>query len=67
MAETVGVSLERLRVLVERAGLSLSSEELAALKPMFDFYAEQLRLLHEVELGAEDLAVAFDPGWDPQR
>jgi hypothetical protein len=34
---------------------------------MFDFYAEQVQKLHEVELGAEDLAVAFAPGWDPQR
>ena len=67
MAETVGVSLEHMRMLVERAGLSLTSEELASLKPMFDFYAEQIRLLHEAELGAEDLAVAFDPGWDPQH
>jgi hypothetical protein len=67
MAETAGIALENFRVLVERAGLSLSSEELTVLKPMFDFYAEQIRRLHEVELGAEDLAVTFDPGWDPQR
>jgi hypothetical protein len=67
MAETASISLENFHILVERAGLSLSSEELTALKPMFDFYAEQIRRLHEVELGAEDLAVTFDPGWDPQR
>jgi len=65
MAETAGIALDNLRVLVERAGLSLTSEALTALKPMFDFYAEQIRCLHEVDLGAEDLAVAFDPGWDP--
>jgi hypothetical protein len=67
MAETAGISLEALRVLAERAGLQLTSEELASLKPMFDFYTEQVQRLHEVELGAEDLAVAFAPGWDPQR
>ena len=66
MAETAGIALDNLRVLVEWAELSLTSEALTALKPMFDFYAEQIRTLHEVELGAEDLAVAFDPGWDPQ-
>jgi hypothetical protein len=66
MAETAGIALENFRVLVERARLSLSSEELTALKPLFDFYAEQIQRLHEVELGAEDLAVTFDPGWDPQ-
>jgi hypothetical protein len=67
MAEITGISLEALRILAERTGLQLTSEELALLKPMFDFYAEQVQKLHEVELGAEDLAVAFAPGWDPQR
>ena len=67
MSDTEGIPLEHFRVLVERAGLSLSSEELASLKPMFDFYAPQVRQLHEVDLGAEDLAVVFPPGWDPQN
>ena len=67
MVETADMSLENLRVLVERAGLRLSHDELTALKPMFDFYTEQIRMLHEAELGAEDLAVAFTPAWDPQR
>jgi hypothetical protein len=64
MAETAGISLENFRVLVERVGLSLSHEELVSLKPMFDFYAEQVQQLHELDLGAEDLAVVFPPGWD---
>ena len=66
MTDTGGISLEHFRVLVERAGLSLSSEELASLKPMFDFYADQIQQLHALDLGAEDLAVVFPPGWDPQ-
>jgi hypothetical protein len=66
MAETAGIPLETFRVLTERSGLSLSEAELASLKPMFDFYAERIQKLHEVELDAEDLAVVFAPGWNPQ-
>jgi hypothetical protein len=66
MAETAGISVENFRVLVERAGLSLSHDELVSLKPMFDFYAEQVPQIHTLDLRAEDLAVVFFPGWDPQ-
>jgi hypothetical protein len=66
MTESTGISREHFRVLVERAGLQLSDAELTALQPMFDFYAEQLPKLHEVELGAEELAVTFLPQWDAQ-
>jgi hypothetical protein len=66
MTETEGITLESFRVLTERSGLDLTEAELAALKPMFDFYAERLQKLHEVELDAEDLAVVFAPGWNPQ-
>jgi hypothetical protein len=61
MAESHGISLEHFRILVARAGLHLSDAELTALQPMFDFYAEHLQKLHEVELGAEELAVTFLP------
>ena len=64
MAE--GIAPEAFRVLTERAGLALSDEELASLKPMFDFYAEQIDILHSIDLDNEDLAVAFVPTWDPQ-
>jgi len=61
MSEQEGISLDAFRVLVERAGLSLNAEELAALKPMYDFYAPLVQALHNVELDAEDLAVTFLP------
>jgi hypothetical protein len=66
MTESTGISLDHLRVLAERAGLTLATEELASLKPMFDHYAQQVRALYEVELDAEDLAVVYNPNWDPQ-
>ena len=61
MTESTGISRENFRVLVERAGLQLSDAELTVLQPVFDFYAEQIHKLHEVELGAEELAVTFLP------
>ena len=67
MAETEGIGIEDFRVLVERAGLSLSTEELETLKPMYDFYAERTGVLHDLDLNAEDLAVAFSSNWDPQE
>jgi hypothetical protein len=66
MAESEGISLDQLRVLAERAGLGMTDEELASLKPMFDHYAKQLKMLYDVELDAEDLAVTYSPNWDPQ-
>jgi hypothetical protein len=61
-----GIAVEQLRGLAERAGLNMKSEELTALKPMFDHYAKQIKLLFEIELDAEDMAVVYSPNWDPQ-
>jgi hypothetical protein len=66
MAEGEGITVEQFRWLAERAGLALKNEELIALKPMFDHYTKQIKLLFEVELDAEDLAVTYSPNWDPQ-
>ena len=66
MAESEGISMDQLRGLAQRAGLTLKNEELATLKPMFDHYAKQIEVLFEVELDAEDLAVMYSPNWDPQ-
>jgi hypothetical protein len=66
MAASEGISVDQLRELSVRAGLALKHEEVAALKPMFDHYAKQIRVLFEVELDAEDLAVMYSPNWDPQ-
>jgi hypothetical protein len=66
MAETEGISIDQLRALAERAGLALQHEELTALKPMFEHYAKQIKVLFEIELDTEDLAVTYSPSWDPQ-
>jgi hypothetical protein len=66
MAASEGISIDQLRWLAERSGLTLKPEELTALKPMYDHYAKQIRALYEIELDAEDLAVVYSPNWDPQ-
>jgi hypothetical protein len=66
MAESEGISLDHLQVLAARAGLQMSREELAALKPMYDHYARQITRLFAADLGAEDLAVVYSPNWDSQ-
>jgi hypothetical protein len=66
MADTEGIALDHLQVLAERVGMSLTPAELEHLKPMFDFYAAQLHVLHDLDLAAEDLAVVYSPNWDPQ-
>jgi hypothetical protein len=66
MAASEGISIDQLRALSERSGLALKPEELTALKPMFDHYAKQIRVLFDIELDAEDLAVTYSPSWDPQ-
>jgi hypothetical protein len=66
MADSEGIALDHLQVLAERVGLRLSPAELEHLKPMYDFYAAQIRVLHDLDLAAEDLAVVYSPNWDPQ-
>jgi hypothetical protein len=66
MAASEGISLDHFRALAERAGFALTPEELTTLKPMFDYYAQQIKVLFEVDLEAEDLAVMYSPNWDPQ-
>jgi hypothetical protein len=66
MAASEGISLDQLHGLAERSGLTLTTEDLTALKPLFDHYAKQIRVLFEIDLDAEDPAVMYSPNWDPQ-
>ena len=64
MADSEGISLEALRVLAERARLNLTQEELESLKPQYDSFARGITELHELKLGAEDLAVVLSNDWN---
>ena len=64
MAETI--SMEEFRGLTSRVGLELNDEELEHLKPMYEHFLEPIARMNTLELDAEDLAVVFQPGWDPE-
>jgi hypothetical protein len=66
MADSEGIALDHLQVLAEQVGLRLTPAELEHLKPMYDFYSTQIRVLHDLDLAAEDPAVVYSPNWDPQ-
>ena len=63
MADSTGIPIEKFRVLVENVGLSLTDQELEALKPMYDHYLPALEAMHDEDLGPEDLALVFSPDW----
>ena len=60
------LTMEEFKALVSRAGMTLSDSELSELKEMYEFSRPGIDALHEVDLAAEDLAVSFEPAWDPQ-
>jgi hypothetical protein len=57
------VTLEEFRRLTERAGLGLSPQELEQLKPLYELYLGYVTLLHSIDLGAEEIGMAFHPDW----
>ena len=60
------IPLDDFRALAKRAGLALTDDELENLKPMYDHYIESIASMNALDLDAEDLAVAFSPGWAPR-
>ena len=59
-------TLDDFRALTQRAGLDLTDDELENLKPMYDHYLEPIASMNALDLDAEDLAVVYSPGWDPE-
>ena len=64
MAETV--SMEDFRALAKRVGMELDDDELAHLKPMYEHFLGPVARMNALDLDAEDLAVVFGPGWEPE-
>lgn len=65
MAAPGPISIDDFRVLVARAGLTLTDEQMKAIRPLYDQYAASTSALHDLELGAEDLAMTFTPAVEP--
>ena len=57
------VSLERLNMMAELAGLNMTDQEVEDLKPLFDLHHQYANQLHAIDLGAEEIAVSFEADW----
>lgn len=57
------VSVDELERMAERAGLGMTREEVAELKPIYDLYAAYAAQLQDVDFGAEEPVVEFHPDW----
>ena len=64
-AESKSLSLDEFKLLTERAGLNLTPEDLERLKPQFQQYLEQLKVLHDLDLESEEPVVTFYAQWRP--
>ena len=62
-SESRDISLDELRMIALRAGVSLTPEELEQMKPMHDLYSGMIHLIHSVDLGDEESGVYFKPDW----
>ena len=57
------VSEEQFSMMTHLAGLNMSKEEVDELKPIYDLYQEYIRLVHSVDLQAEEIGLTFHPNW----
>ena len=58
------ITPEDFKVVVQRAGLELTPEEMERLLPMYQHLAGQLALLHDPELPLGLPADTFSPDWN---
>ncbi len=60
------VTLEEFRQMTQRAGLGMTPEEVADLKPLYELYAQYIDVLHSIDLQSEEIGVTFHPDWPPE-
>jgi hypothetical protein len=61
--ESEKISLEEFRLMADRAGLGLSTEELERLKPLYEVNLQHTKLLHSLDLKKEEIDMSFHPDW----
>ena len=57
------MSAEQFKLMTEMAGLGLTPEELAELKPLYDLYQEHIKVLRSIDFQAEEIGLTFHPDW----
>ena len=55
------ISLNEFKQMADRAGLGMTTQELEELKPLYDLYCQYTYLLHNIELGSEEIDLTFHP------
>ena len=53
-------------LMLERAGISLTSDEMAAWGPSFDYYLASLLKLRALDLGGVEPGFVFRAAWDSE-
>ena len=59
------ITMDQFKTMTELAGFGMTTEEIEKLKPLYDLYAQYIKVVHSVELGAEEIGVTFHPDWPP--
>ena len=55
--------MERLKLMAELADLNMTDKEVEDIKSLFDLHYQYAKQLHDVDLGAEEIAVSFEANW----
>ena len=66
MTEPGAITPKEFEMLVRRAGLNLTPEEMGHLRPMYQQLAAQVAMLHDPDLPLEEPAVTFPAAWFPR-
>jgi hypothetical protein len=64
--EASNITPEEFAVLVRRAGLDLTPEEMEHLRPMYQQMAAQVAMLHDPDLPLAEPGVTFPAAWFPR-
>lgn len=62
--EPDAITIEQFKIISQRAGLDFTQAEMQHLLPLYQGFAEQLRMLHDADLPLGLPAVTFDARWD---
>ncbi len=58
------ITIEQFKIISQRSGLDFTPAEMEHLLPLYQGFAEQLRMLHDPNLPLGLPAVTFDSQWD---
>ena len=57
------ISFDEFNQMADRPALHLTRDELQELQPLYDLYGHYTYLLHDIDLGSEEIDLTFHPDW----